>query len=1299
MAFYTLEDASGNLLNEDGTSLLVDEPVPQFVAESHSDYTAATINTAQTINLPPGTQEGDLLLLWISYGTTGTTITLGGTGWNEGHVFGGSDQWTGMWWKVAGASEPAPTMSSSDLKAMYTIAAYRGPVPGSIEVAPQFTDSPIGTTHAVQSMTVAQDAWIVSYVSADGTTGAVVPQFTAPTGFTKRVDWQNNASDFYLAALADSGSLAAGTYSSYAWTSTYADRAINVSSVAIRLSPAPQDFSGPAGLSGSGTLSGSSTVSASGSGALGGSGTLTGSGTASTTTSGTAAMSGAGALTLAGTPRPSGTAGLTGTGTLSLSGSVGANPTVTRRSVGTHRLRVWSTLATSVRLKVATDVAMTAGVTFTSPVTPASNVSTHDISPFTGGRFYYRAMLTVSGTEYEIAQVNHFDGPPAGAFSFCASSCCDAVDSAAMVDIAAWDDGLFIHPGDLYYNDAISNAIANFRAEFAAKFDATNHKSVISNMAFVGTPSDHDLMANNANGGSDPTAVANYNTVHREFFADSDQLVQPTTGVYRTFTRGPLARFIVTDGRTFATTPSATDDVNKHYLGTTQEQWVLDTIDAATEKWVIIVFDSPWIGAAIAGEDGWQGYTVARTRLANAIATRRAAGKNIVGLAGDQHALSADSGVNSPGGLPFFQCSPLNNTSSHKGGPYSSGTPYPTTTGTLVEQYARITVNANSIVYNGYSAGNSTPRVSLTVPAATVTLPPATETETAQPLGRRKRRTLPTAVETSTAVPLPRGAIIRPLPTAVDVSSARPLAAKHRRALPVAETAADAYTDAYVDSYAGGSDQAQTIVGTKRRALPVATEADSAVAPGRSVTATGSLSGSGTLSLSAAPAVSRTGVLSGSGALTLAGVPRGAGSLGLSGSGTLTGSGTSNQSGGGTLNLAGAGSLTSTSTAGAVGTLDLSGAGSLSQAAVSGFAGALTLAGAGSLSLVGVARPAGQLGLSGSGSLSLAGAARPAGALGLSGAGSLTATSTPSPTGTAGLSGSGSLGLSGVARPAGAVGFGGSGTLAASGTGTSGATAAMSGSGTLTTASSVTAVGTAGLSGSGALVASGGSSGVGSLTLSGSGTLGQTGTPAVSRTLGLSGSGTLTASTTPGAAGTAVLSGSGSLQLSSVPRPAGALNLAGSGTLSGALNATGAVVLSGSGTLSGGGQANVARILALLGTGLLTYVGKATPSGVVAMSGTGTLAGTGTAQSTGGLPLSGGGALSASTSVAFAPASGFLAGSGTLLISGVPAAAYTPPGDPHVTLVPSGFTCRLISPGFSVQLINERVRARIGVIK
>lgn len=408
------------------------------------------------------------------------------------------------------------------------------------------------------------------------------------------------------------------------------------------------------------------------------------------------------------TPPPSGGGGTT-------TPPVGVSPILVQRAVGipatspstTAHVNVKTTNAVSVRLRVSTDAAGTTGVLYGPPVTPGavgqSRVTISGLQPST--RYYYRIMMTnSSGGEFPdtagiIGRLKTAPNGPAS-FSFCFGSCNTGYSTSASNAIANRGDDLFFNLGDAYYADGSGTGLSNFRSKIDQWYTSQSMLASTINMHHL--PSDHDGMNNNVNAGNDATAWNNWNIARAESF--------PNPANYFTFVWGRV-RFIMLDDRSYASSPSATDNSSKTYLGATQKTWLKNTITASTEEVIIIGQSGPYVTGASAGGDTWDGFITERNELASFFAASSHAGK-IVMLGGDMHALAANDGSSSPGGVVMLQAAPFQQTSSVKGGPYTQG-PYQSSSA-----YGRVTINDTGgttiqVVFKGYTT-DGTERISLT---------------------------------------------------------------------------------------------------------------------------------------------------------------------------------------------------------------------------------------------------------------------------------------------------------------------------------------------------------------------------------------------------------------------------------------------------------------------------------------------------------------------------------------------------------------------------------------------------------
>lgn len=408
------------------------------------------------------------------------------------------------------------------------------------------------------------------------------------------------------------------------------------------------------------------------------------------------------------TPPPTGGGG---TGT-----QAGVSPILLQRAVGipatdpstNAHVNVKMTNAVSARLRVSTDSAGTTGVLYGPAVTPGSvgnaRLTISGLSPST--RYYYRIMMTnSSGGEFADTHgtIGRLKTAPSGpaSFSFCFGSCNSGYSTSASTAIANRGDDLFFNLGDMYYADGSGTGLSNFRSKMDQWFTTQQMLASTINMHYL--PSDHDGMNNNVNAGSDPTAWNNWNIARSEAAPNPDR--------YYTFVWGRV-RFIMLDDRSFASSPSATDNSSKTYLGATQKAWLKSTITNSPEQVIIIGQSGPYVTGASAGGDTWDGFITERNELANFFSSAQSAGKKITMLGGDMHALAANDGSSSPGNIVMLHAAPFQQTGSSKGGPYTQG-PYQSSSA-----YGRVTITDTGgtniqMVFKGYTT-DGTERISLT---------------------------------------------------------------------------------------------------------------------------------------------------------------------------------------------------------------------------------------------------------------------------------------------------------------------------------------------------------------------------------------------------------------------------------------------------------------------------------------------------------------------------------------------------------------------------------------------------------
>ena len=254
-------------------------------------------------------------------------------------------------------------------------------------------------------------------------------------------------------------------------------------------------------------------------------------------------------------------------------------------------------------------------------------------------------------------------------FSFTAASCINTGDNPTTLDDMRnriGPDGVgarfFGHLGDFHYVYSTSggNPIAPtdqavLRENYTNQIAVSRQHQIFREMPLSYTWSDVDSFGSNGDGtyAANPYANAAYRQV---FPIPSDMPV--ITGIYRSWVIGRV-RFIQTDQRTFSSARGATDNSSKTKLGTAQKAWLLNLVQTATEKVIVLLGDGAWYGAPnVSGtNDSWSAYNTERTEIGTAIA---ASGKNVIYIHGDVHALAADDGSNNQwGGFPIVCAAPM----------------------------------------------------------------------------------------------------------------------------------------------------------------------------------------------------------------------------------------------------------------------------------------------------------------------------------------------------------------------------------------------------------------------------------------------------------------------------------------------------------------------------------------------------------------------------------------------------------------------------------------------------------------
>ncbi|MEM6336194.1 MAG: alkaline phosphatase D family protein [Bacteroidota bacterium] len=289
---------------------------------------------------------------------------------------------------------------------------------------------------------------------------------------------------------------------------------------------------------------------------------------------------------------------------------------------------------------------------------------------------YFYALADGGGIASDVAgQLKTFpDGPASMRFVF--GSCARTGSNDPVFDqIRAEQPDLFIHCGDLHYEDIARDDEAVFQAAYEQALAAPRQSDLYRSVPAVYMWDDHDFGPNNSDSTSPSRRASRlaYRQVVPHYPLPAGDGADP---VYHAFWYGRI-RFIVTDLRSEKTPPGAPDDASKSMMGAAQKAWFKQELVAAqpTASMIVWVNTVPWVG--LDGDDGWHLFATERTELSNFFRDNEIT--NLLVISGDAHMLAIDNAVNTDyadgggGGFLLFHASPFDKEGRVKGGPYEIG--------------------------------------------------------------------------------------------------------------------------------------------------------------------------------------------------------------------------------------------------------------------------------------------------------------------------------------------------------------------------------------------------------------------------------------------------------------------------------------------------------------------------------------------------------------------------------------------------------------------------------------------------
>lgn len=309
-------------------------------------------------------------------------------------------------------------------------------------------------------------------------------------------------------------------------------------------------------------------------------------------------------------------------------------------------------------------------------VSDADGVATFVLTDLTPGS---RRRFTVS-TGGEPALAGAFRTPAEGPFSFrLAFASCAATGSSSPVFTAIRDlaPDLFVHMGDLHYEDIHENDVARFRRAYAQVLASTTQSALFRSVPLAYTWDDHDFGPNNSDRTSPSRSAAL--RAYRTFLPHYPMSQPADAPVFQAFSLGRV-RVLLTDSRS-ARSPARAPESGRTMLGTVQLEWLEQELAAAAGASLVVLVNSvPWITRRRSWiRHGWAPYARERRHIADLI-VRHGLTRRLVMLSGDAHMLAMDDGTHSQystradapaRGFVVAHAAPLDRKPSRKGGPYT----------------------------------------------------------------------------------------------------------------------------------------------------------------------------------------------------------------------------------------------------------------------------------------------------------------------------------------------------------------------------------------------------------------------------------------------------------------------------------------------------------------------------------------------------------------------------------------------------------------------------------------------------
>jgi alkaline phosphatase D len=292
-------------------------------------------------------------------------------------------------------------------------------------------------------------------------------------------------------------------------------------------------------------------------------------------------------------------------------------------------------------------------------------------------RTRYRYLVSAPGEPGIEGRFRTFgDGP----FSFrvlFASCAGTGSTSPVFTAMREHDADLFVHMGDLHYENIGRNEVERFRRAYLDVHRSPTQSALFRSVPIAYTWDDHDFGPNDSDRTSPSRGAAL--EAYRRFVPHYPLAADPGATIHQSFTIGRVV-FLVTDCRA-GRSPRRAPEPERTMLGRGQLEWLLARLDEARSSPLVVWVNSvPWITKRDEStREGWAPFARERERIADHV-VRLGLVDRLVMLSGDAHMLAMDDGTHSqysrlPGaparGFTVAHAAPMDRRPSRKGGPYT----------------------------------------------------------------------------------------------------------------------------------------------------------------------------------------------------------------------------------------------------------------------------------------------------------------------------------------------------------------------------------------------------------------------------------------------------------------------------------------------------------------------------------------------------------------------------------------------------------------------------------------------------